>query len=361
MDIATAHYGPAMLERGGPAARARRVHAAGADVTIAAVTAAKQGKGHIAELSQALSFEVDAALRASPFDARPSPLANDSKADLEVLFGDERVRGPQVKVGSLKYVRRAIRSKKYDDLIIDGDAYQALSGELNVAGQQMADRLEHDRVAASQLVANECNEQAVEVLERMLEGHPAVGAVRLLTRSFGAGARDGLIVFAGDLAWGVVKKVIDRQNIDFAELLQGAARKGCRAVAKTTVQTGMLLSEFLGQAREIFEHRLVRRIAGSTVAVGVIAEVIVEAAIDVIAVVRGELAPDLLLPRVGVHALTAVGGGAAVALVLTATRGAPWWFTALLAAGLGVLGAKAGRALGEALFIPPAAGDRVAV
>jgi hypothetical protein len=346
-DAATAFHAPHMLTRGGPYQRSVNLVARGADPHTASVTAAAQGKGHVAELAQSAHYTATAAALGRTVRARPNPVANDPRTDVEVLRRRTRMHGSQLKVGSLGHIRRALRAGRYDHLIINAEAFEAAAG---VSG--VTDRLDHRGVAAPQLTAADCELTATQALEKMLLEEQSVTHLDALWYAARAGARDGLISFAVGMVGQVSDAVFRRVELDLRVAIGAALGGAARSAARTGLEASMLLQRFVGKARAAFSSRLLQRIARSRLLVSAIAEVVVETAVDLVDVLRGRISFEDLLRRFGVHVATATGGAVGVAAGLALTRGMPWWVSVLAALLGGYGGSKLGRHLGEAAFMP---------
>jgi hypothetical protein len=346
-DVATILHAPHILTRGGPYQRSLNLVARGADPFTASAMAAAQGKGHVAELSQAAHYTSTAAALGQSLRARPNPVANDPRTDVEVLRRRTRTLGSQLKVGSPAYVRRAVRAGRYQHLIVNVEAIEGVAGEPGVM-----DRLEHRGIAAPQVTASECESTATEALARMLLDEDTVTQLDALTLSARAGVHDGLLSFALGLVGQVSHSVFRGVAFDGHAAIHAALGGAARAAARTGIETWMLLQRFVEKARAAFSSRLLQRIAGSRVVTSAIAEVILETAIDIVDVLRGRMSFDDLLRRFGVHVTTAAGAAVGVAAGLALTRGMPWWASALAAVLGGYAGSTVGRQIGEAVFIP---------
>jgi hypothetical protein len=172
-----------MLTRGGPYQRSARLVAAGFDPETASAMAAAQGKGHVAELSQSARFTTHAAAFGSPLHARPNAVANDPRTDVEVIRHGRRVHGAQLKVGSIPYVRRAARSRRYDNLIVKTEALDAVDHD-----PRITDRLGHAGIEAPPVTAARSEETAAVTLERMLYEEEAVSNLDVLVLAARASA-----------------------------------------------------------------------------------------------------------------------------------------------------------------------------
>jgi hypothetical protein len=115
----------------------------------------------------------------------------------------------------------------------------------------------------------------------------------------------------------------------------------------------LLMQRFVERARSAFCSRLLHRITRSRIAVSAIAEVVVETAMDFVAVLRGRMSFDDLLRRFGVHVATAAGAAAGAAVAAALTCGMAPIVVALSMLFGGYVGSRGGRALGEAIFVQP--------
>jgi hypothetical protein len=323
--------------------------ARGADPLTASVVAAAQGKGHVAELAQSAHFTAASAALGGPNRARPNPVANDPRVDVEVLRCQRRTWGSQLKVGSPQYVRRAVRAGKYENLIVNAEAFEHVAHERGVS-----DRLDHAGVAAPQLTAADAEATATEVLQKMLLERDAVTQIDALARACQAGFHDGVVAFGLGLAGEVADAIFRGLALDLRAAVGAAFGGAARSAARTGVEAWLMLQRFVSKARAAFSSRLLQRIARFRIAVSAIAEVVVETAIDLVDVLRGRMSFNELLRRFGVHVTTAGGAAIGVASGLALARGGPWWVSALAAVLGGWIGAKGGRAVGEALFMPAA-------
>lgn len=350
-EVATAAHAPHMLTRGGPYQRAANLVARGADPFTASVTAAAQGKGHVAELAQSVHYTAAAAVLDRTVRARPNSRANDPRVDVEVLRGRRRAHGSQVKVGTPAYVRRAVRAGRYENLIVNAEALVAVAEQRCVA-----DHLDHSGISAPQLTAAESEITATAVLERMLLGHDSVTQFDALAHAGRAGLKDGIVSFGFGLAGQIADAVFRGAEIDLRLAATAALGGAARAAARTGLEAWILLQRFIAKARDAFSSRLLQRIARSRIVVSAIAEVVVETALDLVDVLRGRISFEDLLRRFGVHVTTAAGAALGVAAGLAVTRGMPWWVSALAALAGGWGGSKVGRGVGEHLFMvaPPA-------
>lgn len=345
--FATSQHAPEMLIRGGPYQRAVKVMASGADAMTASVVAAAQGKGHVAELAQSAHFTASSAALGGPHHARPNPLANDPRVDVEVRRGRARVSGSQVKVGSPQYVRRAVRAGKYENLIVNAESFEHVAHAPGVT-----DRLGHAGIAAPQLTADEVETTATDALHRMLTERDVATQLDALVRAGQAGLRDGVVSFGLGLVEQVADAVFRRLPLDVRAAVRAALSGAARSAARTGIEAWMLLRRFAEKAGAAFSSRLLHRIARSRLTASAVAEVVVETAIDLVAVLRRQMSFEQLLRRFGVHVTTAGGGALGAAAGLALTRGRPSWLRVLAVLLGGWVGSHGGRALGEGLFLP---------
>jgi hypothetical protein len=329
--------------------RAARLLEAGYPLSEAADIAAKQGKGHIAELQQSATYTTTAGSNLRPHSARPNPRANDPVVDVQVRRRTSIRAGAQVKVGSPGYVRRAAQKSRAKKLIVNEEAFEVLDGLLPA---HASTRLIHRHAEAQPVSAADCHRSAAEAIVAELSGYPA--ALDDLLRCAAAGAKSGLQTMAFSLLEDLVGALARAERFDAHRAVKRALSQGARATARGTLQSYFLVHRFAARAGAEFSDRLLQRVARSTIAAGALAEFLIEAAIDLHAVLTNRMTFEELVRRFGVHATTAAGGAAGVALGVHLTRGEHPLFQLGVALLGGFLGSAAGRKLGEALFMLPA-------
>jgi hypothetical protein len=350
--VAVGEHGPAMLLRGGSPQRAARLVASGVPVEKAARVAAAQGKGHIGETLQAAGFAARSGALQRPDDARPNPVANDPSTDVQVRRGAKVVYGAQLKVGSDQYVLRAIEKGGYTALVANAEARETLLARGLIDADEVSDHLGYQGIESGTLTAAECEETAVDLITRILRREAPNSELGLLLHSLRAGAHDGAISFTLALVAEVADCVYTGRPFEGRRAGVDAAKSGMRSLARTSLQTRIMVGNFMSQARAAFSGRLIHRVARSALVAGAVAEVVLETAIDLLAVLRSEMTMQQWLARAGVHVTTAAAGAAGVALACAVTQGAPWWaqLGVCLLAGYG--GAQLGRAVGKSIFDP---------
>jgi hypothetical protein len=353
-EVATAHYAPPAFERGGPLGRAVRLVEQGLAPAEAAAVAAKQGKGHLAEVIQSARFGANSGVTRGRFRARPNPVPNDPVNDVHVLRGRRRVGGAQVKMGSRAYVLRSLKKGAYGTTIVNAEVFAGLEQDGYADVYDVTDRLDHGGTEAVPLRAEDCEREAASLLTRVLIGDPTVSQLDLLLQAGKAGFRDGAVNAALTFVGQLVYSVWRGERFDVSDGLRRAVQSSGRAFIRTTIQTRALMEQFVSKARHAFSDRLIHRVARSSLVVGAFAEVVVEVASDLIRVLRRELTFEDLLRRLGVHVVTAAGGVAGASLAAALVRGGPWWLQAIAMLVGGLLGAQSGRRLGQAVFMPPA-------
>lgn len=348
-ETAVCQHAPAALIRGGPMQRAARLLDGGYELVVAADIAAKQGKGHIAELHQAATFTAEAGARLRSLSARPNPRANDPIIDVEVRRGGRTRGGAQVKVGSPSYVRRAVEKTRAKKVIVNHEAFEVLAP---VLPSSASTRLAHRGAMAGAVSADECHRSARQAIVTALGGYPS--HLDELVRCATAGAKSGLESAAISLIEDLLGAFATASPFQAERAVSRALAQGARAGARGTVQSLLLVRRFVSEAKAQFSDRLLHRIARSTIVVGAIADVVVETAIDLHAVLTRKMTLDDLVRRFGVHTTTAAGGALGVALAVHLTRGSHPALQLLAVLGLGYLGSSGGRKLGVELFLSPA-------
>ncbi len=346
---AVVQHAPAALTRGGPVQRAARLVEDGFSVPEAAGIAAKQGKGHVAEIHQSASFTAMAAAGLRPHTARPNPRANDPIDDVQVRRGGRTRTGAQVKVGSAAYVRRAALKSRAKQLVVNEEAFEAVSELLPVHASK---RLTYRSSNADVLSADECHRVAADAITESLSG--CASQIGLWVACARAGARSGLESFTFSVLQDLVAALLRQEAIDAKGAIARGLSQGARAGTRGCLQSYLLVQRFATSARARFSERLLHRIGRSTIVMGAIAEVLIETAVDLHAVLTKKMTFEDLLRRFGVHAITAAGGVAGVALAVHLARDHDplIQFGAALLGGF--LGSAAGRELGTALFLQSA-------
>jgi hypothetical protein len=186
----------------------------------------------------------------------------------------------------------------------------------------------------------------------MLLEQDALGPLGVLWHSTRAGFADGLASFGLGLVGQIADSIVRGAELHIPTAIRSAFVGGARSAARSGLETWMLLDKFVARARREFSSKLLQRIAKSRIVVSAIAEVVVETAIDLVDVLRNRMTFEDLLRRFGVHVATAGGAAVGVSLALTLARGLGGLPCLLLTVAGGYLGARAGRAVGEALFLP---------
>lgn len=343
------HHAPGILQRGGPVQRAANIFARTDDLLYAVNEAAKQGKGHIAEVQQAATYNVASGVQLREYHARPSPRANDPQIDVQVRSARRFRTGAQLKVGSPQYVRRAAAESTAPILVVNREARDVLlsRGELD---PEILDHLSYAALDADAVSAEECHRVAADSMQRVLSGETRI--VDTLAQAVRAGGCAALEGFAFRMVEELLGALAGNVTFNVLSAAEVSLHAGARAGSKAAVQSYLLVRQFVARARKQFSDRLIHRIARSTYWLGAVAEVIVETAIDLFAVVTGKLTFEELLRRFGVHVFTAGGAAAGMALAALLTGGMSAWFQlgAILLGGY--VGGRYGRVIGERVFIP---------
>lgn len=111
----------------GAAQRYIKLRAQGIGKKEAAEEASKTGKGLVGEAVATADFNMQSKLLGSEVRAQINPIANDSKHDIQFIDGTGNVvGGKQLKIGSPGYVRKAVKSCKYEQVVADKDAVEKL-------------------------------------------------------------------------------------------------------------------------------------------------------------------------------------------------------------------------------------------
>ena len=350
-DLAVHQHGPGFLERGGPANRARSVFSKGGTPKTAARVAARQGKGHVAEVRVAAELSLDSGLRGRPFDASLNEVANHPHEDVLVHHGRRMVNTAQVGVGSARYLARKARRSRANQLVINNEVLDAVNDDWDGSSLFATDTLRHEETRSSKLSGTKAEHDAASMLESMIMDEPTVSFRLKASVVFGSGVVGFATSFGRSLLFQAVHRL--HSNLPFDDsMISNAMKSGVDALKRTSLATWIQVSRFLEHAGPAFNGRLLRALGGSAAIAGAIAEVVVVTARDVVAWIKNEIPFEELLRRFGVHAFSAAGALVGGAVMLKLTAGAPGWLTVLLtavgAAGAGYFGFK----LGEGLFEP---------
>jgi hypothetical protein len=358
--VATAavrQYGRGFLERGGPIGRARAEFARGASLQSAVAVAARQGKGHVAELRLAAEHSLDCGLRGHDYHTAPNRLANDPHRDLEIWDRHGKVvNDAQVGVGSDRYLRRKILRSQARQVIVNSEAHDALGRAGDLAHSLSSDHLEHRGTSSGSLSGGRVHEEAEDILEAALLETPSVPEWFKVSISLSAAMSATVVTFARSLLVGAVERLHSGQPFD-RSLVENAFRSGIPAFAKGGVQSYLLVNRFLGAAGPGFDGRLLSKLGKTAAVASAIAEVVVDTAMEVLACLRGEIDFAELCRRTLMAVVSAGGALLAFAVAARATTGLHPWLSMLLTALAALAGAHLARKGAEAL-LPPAARAR---
>ena len=297
-----------------------------------------------------MDFTIAAAFLGQAERARPSVSPSDPLTDVEILRGTRVARDGrrQLKVGTAGYVRGAVAEGKYEAAGIELVANVEALDELAVAGfpvpATVVDRVQYGEAGARQLRADESLEQAVDGLARCLTRRTTLTHVELVIESARAGLGDGLFALIFGLGQSLAAGRPAREG--WEKVLGDAVAGAGRAYARSTLQTAIVLFRFDARARATYSAGLVRRLANTTVVAGAVAEVVVESAIDMARLIRGEITKDDLL-KVVVHTTTAAGVAAGTLLMRALFSGAAWWVQGIFMILGGLGGGAVGRRVGQ--------------
>ncbi len=352
-NAAVSQHGEWFLKRGGSLGRARSEVQKGNTIPFAAVTAARQGKGHMAELRQAAELTTNAGWTFQPYWSRPNPVANDPHIDLEVLKGPVRVNGAQVGVGRPEYLAQKAQRSMAPQVVINTEAREEMRQRYPDAFARTTDHISHNDTRAHPLSGERAEEEARQILEHSLRGEPMLGLGAKAGLAVGAGAQSFIWSFGQGMLFEVVEAIAQGRGIDPARVKQVLAGSAENA-ARTILQTSLLVENFLTKAGTAYKGKLLHAAARRTVLVGAVVDVIISTAKDVVKWIQHEISFEDLLRRAGVNVFSA--GGAALGALGAAylSRGMPWWaqvFTCVLA---GWAGSKLGTKVGEVMFLPGA-------
>lgn len=350
-DAAVAHYGPWILERGGPAGRARSLRAMGHGLEGAITIAAKQGKGHVAEIRLAAEQTLQAGATEKPYASRPNPVANDPHVDIEVLEGLNRVSDAQVGVGGQRYLMNKARSSEATQVVINTEARKGACEVNPEICARTTDTLTHGGTASRPLSGVRAEGDAKSALKKLILEEDSVPFSARLGLAGSQAVEAFVPSFGVQLLYETVHCIHTGLPFD-REMITRSLINAVQATARTGIQTYLSVDRFLEKAGAVYQMRLLREVGRSAVWAGAVADVVVATAQEVVAWVRGQMELDELLRRFGVHAFTAGGAGLAVSAVLPMCGGLPWWTTAIICLVVANLGASFGRQVGGKLLLP---------
>lgn len=184
-----------------------------------------------------------------------------------------------------------------------------------------------------------------------MEADPRVGEWAKWSIAASGGVAAAADSFGTSLLYEVVEKLWTGQPFE-SGMIERACVSAGRAGVRSTLQTYLAVDDFLTHARRAFNARIVQRVAQGVVWTGAVADVVVSTAIEVWRWMKNEISFDELLRRFGVHVVSGVGGALGVGAALALARGAPGWVQVVLMLGLGFMGWKFGRAIGDEVFKP---------
>jgi hypothetical protein len=342
-----------MLKRVGAVARVRNLEARGAPTEAAIAEAAKTAKGGMAELDQANHLAARAGALGHDFYARVNPVANDPLLDVQFVRDGSVVAGAQLKTGR-HAVGSLVRRPEYGQVVASAEAREPLVQGGFLDGQRVSDRLAYEGVEAPQLTAAGADETTRLQIRRVLVATVSPGWIDHAVESLRAGTDSALSTAVLSFAIEAFDAHNNGRVIDFSIVVQDSAR----AFARTTLQTQILLRQFVAEAGPAFSAQVLHRVAASALKAGAIADIVIETARDLWLLHRQELTLEEVVRRFGLHVTTAAGGAGGAYLALRLTEGAHPIVRILALLLGGHFGAKLGRGVGEWLFLLPPVLDR---
>lgn len=350
-DAALQQYGVEYLRRGGAVGRALSEVRRGAEVEAAAATGAIFGKGHAAEMRLAAEQSIDAGLRDLPFFTQPNSVANHPHADLLLRDRGRVARTVQVGVGSVSYLKAKAKASQAGVVVVPADVKAKLCADNHPACGRVTDRVSYRGTSSGVLDAEVVTEDARTILVRAIAAESRVGELAKWSIATTGGIGAAVDSFGTSLLYEVVERLWKKQPFEWG-MVERAAISAGKAGVRSALQTYLAVDDFLRHARRAFNARILQKVARGVVWTGAVADVVVSTAVEVWRWLKQEISFDELLRRFGVHATAAAGGGVGAAAGLVLTAGAPAWVSMLVVLGLGLVGWKLGRALGEELFRP---------
>ena len=348
--VAARHYLRDALSGRGPATQARRLVAAGHPVQSAAKQAAELGKGYLAEIELASSVSARSGLVGSPVRARPNSDSFHQTDDIILTEAGVRVGAVQVKNGKPAYIQREIESGKYTAVVANREAVERLEQVGALKEGQVPSCINHSGIQSTQLTATSTRTGAADVLTATLEGPTWRDHVVPVLVAAKSGTTDGALTFGLSLVAQIVEDIVAGRRLDFGPMVGEALKSGTKAFVRTSVVTYSQALTLLRRAKRGFSDRLIHAITSSTMVMSAMADVVVDFAFDVVAVIRGEMDEDTLLRNLGVNACGAIGSLVGVEIALAVGKKGPWLLLlVLIAIGL-LIGGWAGRRAGRQIF-----------
>jgi hypothetical protein len=350
-DAALHQYGVEHLRRGGALGRALAEVRRGAPPDSAASTAAVFGKGLVAEVRLAAEQTIDAGLRDLPYFTQPNSVANHPHADLLVRDAGRVAQTVQVGVGGLDYLKAKAKASKAGAVVVPSVVKAALCEDAHPACQRVIDRVTYRGTSSGGLDAEAATEDAKVILLRAMSADSRVGELAKMSIAATGGIGAAMDSFGTSLLFEAVDRLWNNEPFNWSMVERAVVSAG-RAGVRSALQTYVAVDDFLRHARSAFNARMVQRVARGLVWTGAVADVVVSTAVEVWRWLKSEISFEELLRRFGVHAIAAAGGSVGAAVGLYLTVGAPAWVTLVGVLGLGFLGWRVGKALGDELFRP---------
>jgi hypothetical protein len=276
-----------------------------------------------------------------------------------MLRGRTRVDDAQVGVGHLPYLRPKIRKSKATRVIINSEAREQLKGIDPWAYERTSDRLQFGETSSKPLSAGVAEGDAATVLHEALCGSDRLSERFKLAVASGVGLQAAAASFARSLLFSVVHRWANDQPLDGA-IVDQAIDTGIDSFLKAGVHSYIVVNDFLAIAGALFDGRLIRAVGGKIAVAGVIADVVVSTARDLIAHIRGRITFAQLLSRALIATVAAAGSLGGFAIALKVSAGLPPWLQLVLTIGLTWAGGWAGSRVGKELFAAPTRAPRAA-
>lgn len=349
VQVAVRKHAPHMLERGGSLGRARKSVARGSSKSAAAAQAAKQGKGLVAEVQQAVTFTVDSGLKGMPHQCQPNAQSNHAHADLNIVKNGKHAATVQVGVGSVRYARGKARTSRADQVVVGKDALAELRSNGDPAAARLTDRVQFEDVTAQPASEIEVGQVATETLTDMLNGRRAAPAQLVFNAAAKGGVKSAITAGVSELVFAAIDRVLCGTPVD-TTVIKRTLKAAWDGFLQGSVQTYVVAQRYLDIAKDALDSQLLHGLSKCVVWAGALAEFLIAVAKDVLAWMKGELEFGELLRRAGAKAVEALGGAAGALIVLQLGSGLSGLLLTLAILGAAWVGSILARSLGEWMF-----------
>lgn len=345
-DFATTLHAPEMLKRGGPTARARSAVARGSTAANAAAQAAKQGKGHVAELHVAAHFTADSGVKGQGLRCDVNAIQNHPRADLEVRHGSAAVADVQIGIGGTRYTSDKIRTSDADKIVVSGEALRELRSKGETPPPHVADHLTLGDVTSGPVSARQCEDTANAAILDALGVRQASARPCPIRAGLNAGTRSALFTGFASLGFGIAQGLVSGEPPG-EHTIKRALKDAWDAFISSALQTFIMTKKYAATAGAAFESNLLHGLTKAAVWAGAAADFLISLAKELLAWFRGETDFAGLMQRLLARAFEVAGGALVCALALKAFGSLPPLFLMLVTAAAMALGSSIGRQLSD--------------